>query len=113
VNLGFYTQGELHFWLRDVASDPPTIVASDGKSLKEELMSETETEINAAVPRTRIWTESNGQRQIKATFLRLVDGQVHFRREDGREVEVPLSSLSITDQQVVRQLARQQQSYVP
>jgi len=94
VILGFLMQGSIHFWIRDFRRSAKDLATDD--------MS----------PR-RTWTESSGQRTVVATFLRLDGETVRFRKEDGSEIAVPISSLSETDQHVARELARRQTSAGP
>jgi len=52
----------------------------------------------------RIWTDDTGTFQVEAMYLGVTDGKVQLRRKDGREINVPLSRLSETDQQAVEKL---------
>jgi DNA-directed RNA polymerase subunit RPC12/RpoP len=56
-----------------------------------------------AIAKERTWTSSDG-RQMKAEFVRLIDGEVTFLK-DGKLVTVPMERLSERDQQIVRDLA--------
>ena len=56
-------------------------------------------------PATRFWTDASGTRQVEATFIKLEAGRVFLRREDGKEVAVPLDALSRDDQEIVERLA--------
>ncbi|MBC8870702.1 MAG: hypothetical protein H8E44_14865 [Planctomycetes bacterium] len=89
VILGFLMQGSIHFWIRDFR------------------MSAKDTTKDDILP-TRTWTESSGERTVTATFLRLDGETVHFRKNDGSEVAIPIGSLSEADQQTARELARRQ-----
>jgi hypothetical protein len=94
VILGFLMQGSIHFWIRDFR------------------MSAKDTTTDDMSP-TRTWTDSSGERTVVATFLSLDGETIRFRKEDGTEIAVPLSSLSEADQQVARELARRQASAEP
>ena len=52
----------------------------------------------------RTWSDATGSFKVEATYLRSADGKVTLRRQDGREVTVPLDRLSAEDQQYVRQM---------
>lgn len=90
VILGFLMQGSIHFWIRDFRMS-------------------TKDKTDEVSP-TRTWTEASGERTVVATFLRLDGETVHVRREDGREIAVPISALSEADQKVARELAQRQDS---
>jgi hypothetical protein len=51
----------------------------------------------------RTWSDSTGTFKIEATYLGLSDGKVQLKRQDGREISVPLDRLSPQDQQYVQQ----------
>ncbi len=89
VILGFLMQGSIHFWIRDFR------------------MSAKDTPKDDISP-SRTWSDSSGERTVVATFLSLDGETIRFRKEDGTEITVPLSSLSEADQQVARELARRQ-----
>ena len=54
---------------------------------------------------TRIWTEVSGRRRVEATFIKLEDETVQFRRNDGKVVAIPLAGLIPEDQEIIRKLA--------
>jgi hypothetical protein len=51
----------------------------------------------------RTWSDVTGTHKIEATYLGVADGKVQLKRKDGREIGVPLESLSKEDQQYVQQ----------
>jgi len=51
----------------------------------------------------RQWADATGTHKIEAVYLGAAEGLVHLRRKDGREIQVPLQSLSETDQQYVQE----------
>jgi hypothetical protein len=52
------------------------------------------------------WTDVSGTHKIQAEYLGLADGKVRLKRHDGREISVPLASLSKADQARVEQLQK-------
>lgn len=52
----------------------------------------------------RTWSDPTGTHKIEATYLALEEGKVRLRRQDGREIAVPLEKLSAADQQYVAQV---------
>jgi len=62
-------------------------------------------EAAASPPALRTWTDSTGKFKVRARFVKLADGTVHFLREDGREATVPLERLSEADQMLAKELA--------
>ena len=62
-------------------------------------------EAAASPPALRMWTDSTGKFRVRARFVKLADGNVHFLREDGREATVPLERLSEADQKLAKELA--------
>lgn len=61
-----------------------------------------DTPAGGAEPELREWTDSTGQFRVRAVLLAIDDGQVRLRREDGREVFVPIEKLSDADVAYVR-----------
>ncbi len=57
------------------------------------------------IPRKRTWTDASGKHTVIAEFLRLTDGKILLRKEDGKEVNVALKSLSEEDQAIAEKLA--------
>lgn len=53
-------------------------------------------------PEIRTWTAADGQHTTQARFLELKDQSVHLRREDGRDIKVPIDRLSYDDRLYVR-----------
>ncbi|MBX3414772.1 MAG: hypothetical protein KF708_18940 [Pirellulales bacterium] len=47
----------------------------------------------------RLWTDSTGKHKVEATLVRHEAGKVVLKRKDGKEVVLPFSRLSDTDQQ--------------
>jgi hypothetical protein len=64
----------------------------------------------AVASRLRTWTDSTGKFNVEAEFLGLADGQVKLRRQDGREVTLPLARLSPADQQAALKLAEEMET---
>ena len=54
----------------------------------------------------RTWTDSTGKHKIEGEFVKLADGQVDIRRDDGKLVRIPLEKLSEADQQHARKAAK-------
>jgi hypothetical protein len=54
----------------------------------------------------RTWTDNTGSFKIEAAFLGIADGAVRLRRQDGREISVPLARLSRGDQKVAEELGK-------
>lgn len=52
----------------------------------------------------RTWHDSSGQFDVKAVFVKVEEGSVTIRRQNGKEISVPLLSLSNADQVYVRKL---------
>jgi len=57
-------------------------------------------------PTLRTWRDSTGRHEVKAVFLKLEDGEVSLRREDGKQITLPLERLSEEDQQYIEELLR-------
>lgn len=57
----------------------------------------------------REWTDATGRFRMEAEFVGQQDGQVRLKKPDGQTVQLPLSRLSQTDQDYVRQRAAQPQ----
>ena len=54
----------------------------------------------------REWTDTTGKFKTEAEFVELTDGNVKLRLTDGRVVTVPLSKLSLRDQNEARRLTK-------
>jgi hypothetical protein len=54
----------------------------------------------------RTWTDITGKHKIEGEFVKLADGQVDIRREDGKLVRIPLEKLSEADQQHARKAVK-------
>jgi hypothetical protein len=52
------------------------------------------------------WTDVSGTHKIQAEYLGVQDGKVRLKRQDGREISVPLASLSKADQDRIEQLQK-------
>ncbi len=65
------------------------------------------TAVNGSGPAAAIerqWFDEGGKHRIRARYLGLRGGVVQLRRDDGKEIEVPLATLSVQDQAFVRLL---------
>ena len=51
----------------------------------------------------RTWTNSTGKFKIEGEFVKLADGTVDIRRDDGKLIRIPLDKLSEEDQKYVRE----------
>ncbi len=56
-----------------------------------------------AARQLRQWTDATGKHSIQAEFVELKDGKVRLRKEDGKEVTIPLEKLSEADRKFVEQ----------
>ena len=54
----------------------------------------------------RTWTDSAGKHKVEGEFVKLANGQVDIRCDDGKLVRIPLEKLSEADQRHVRELAK-------
>ncbi|MEM6329514.1 MAG: SHD1 domain-containing protein [Planctomycetota bacterium] len=52
----------------------------------------------------RTWTDSTGKHKVEARFIKLADGRVVLRAEDGRRISLPLSRLSTADRALAESL---------
>lgn len=50
------------------------------------------------------WTDTTGKFSTKATFVRKSDTEVVLRKEDGKEITIPIGKLSLESQEMVKQL---------
>ncbi len=53
----------------------------------------------------RTWTDATGQFKIPADFVRLKDGLVELKREDGKVLSLPLEKLGPADQEIAKLMA--------
>lgn len=53
-------------------------------------------------PKPRFWTDATGRFRIKATLIEVRGEKVKLKREDGREITVPINRLSRRDQEFIR-----------
>lgn len=53
----------------------------------------------------RVWTDSTGKYKVEATYVGVQGENIRLRRSDGREIVVPVKSLSPADQDVIAVLA--------
>ncbi|MCY2986743.1 MAG: SHD1 domain-containing protein [Planctomycetota bacterium] len=53
----------------------------------------------------RTWTDSTGKHKIEGEFVKLAEGQVDIRRDDGKLVRIPLEKLSQADREYARRQA--------
>jgi hypothetical protein len=61
----------------------------------------------------REWTDSTGQHKVKAKFLSVEGDVVSLQREDGRQVQIPLSRLCAADQTLIKNLQAKPQPDSP
>ena len=62
--------------------------------------------ICAATALAHTWTDSTGKHKIEGKFVKLADGTVEIRRDDGQTVRIALEKLSDVDQAFVRHVAK-------
>jgi hypothetical protein len=62
--------------------------------------------ICAATAVARIWTDKTGTHKVEGEFVKLSDGNVDIRRDDGKLVRIPLDKLSEDDQKFVQKTAK-------
>lgn len=55
----------------------------------------------------RTWTDDTGQFAIEAVFVGFADDKIRLRRQDGREVSVPIERLSTADREAAEKLRQQ------
>ncbi len=83
------------------------VVARDAIQLAPDALFQPYKSPTAAAASTEIamrtWSDATGTYKIEATYLGVTDGKVQLRRQDGREISVPLDRLSPADQQYVQQ----------
>ncbi len=56
-----------------------------------------------AAPQLREWTDSTGKFKVRATLVKVADGNVTLRKEDNKETVLPLSRLSAADREFLTQ----------
>ena len=54
----------------------------------------------------RTWTDSTGTYKIEGEFVKLSDGKVEIRRDDGKLIRIPLDKLSEDDRKFARKAAK-------
>ncbi len=84
-------------------ADPPKGSSED---LNDDLTShpdKTTTSPAVVESELREWTDNTGRHKIKARFLRLIDGFVYLKTENGGERRIPLERLSDKDQILAKQ----------
>ncbi|MGA2257530.1 MAG: SUMF1/EgtB/PvdO family nonheme iron enzyme [Thermoguttaceae bacterium] len=54
----------------------------------------------------RTWTDSTGKYTIQAEFVDSKDGKVRLKKQDGKEVTIPVEKLSDADREFVRQQSK-------
>jgi len=52
----------------------------------------------------REWTDATGKHRLKAELVDCQDGRVRLAREDGTIISVPLSQLSVADQEYAQSM---------
>lgn len=60
--------------------------------------------LGSEISELRVWKDSTGRYEVKATLIRLGPAQVHLKREDGTVVTVPIERLSSEDQRYIAKL---------
>jgi hypothetical protein len=60
----------------------------------------------------RIWTDDSGAFKVEAVYLNSAEGTVNLKRSDGVLIEVPLSRLSMKDQQYVKSIQQKKQQTI-
>ena len=63
----------------------------------------------AAEPSThpiRAWTDSTGKYTIQAEFVEFKDGKVRLRKQDAKEITLPIEKLSLAGRELVQQQAK-------
>lgn len=75
-------------------------------SVKRRLTFGASQQSEPRTPKARLWSSSSGKHKILASFVSLESDAVKLRRDDGKEITVPLSKLSDKDQAEAEKLAR-------
>ncbi|WP_044301860.1 SHD1 domain-containing protein [Rhodopirellula sallentina] len=75
------------------------IAKSDLETLQRQAIRNTAKE-------PRLWSDASGKFKVMATYVDAKDGFVSLRKEDGREVSVPVSKLSEGDQELIETLSK-------
>jgi hypothetical protein len=68
---------------------------------------------DASAATGRIWTDDTGQHRTRATLIDFDQKAVVLRTEAGQQITVPLTRLSIEDQQYVRQQSQDPIEFLP
>ncbi len=66
-----------------------------------------------AVAEMRQWTDETGTFKTMASFVSLEGDELTLRREDGREIKIPLGRLGADDQTIAKRLAKPTMSTIP
>ena len=51
----------------------------------------------------REWSDTSGKFKVRATLVKVADGNATLRKEDGKEITVPVSRLSAADREFLKQ----------
>jgi hypothetical protein len=62
---------------------------------------------SGAIARARTWSNESGGFQVKAALLKIRADAITLRKEDGREIDVPIEKLSAKDQKFLLQYRKQ------
>lgn len=83
------------------SDDPPLVLRADELSkplgTQEQKADAAKADAEGTPPELRMWSSARGQFTIKATFVRLANGKVRLRKEDGTEIDVDEEKLSAAD----------------
>ncbi|MEO8497011.1 MAG: SHD1 domain-containing protein [Planctomycetota bacterium] len=60
------------------------------------------TQPPTAAPQIREWTDSTGKFKIRATLVKVADGNVTLRKADNKEIVLPLARLSAADREFLK-----------
>ena len=104
LRFGFWLAGAIQFEVKKFEVASAGAAAPKGKGAAP-----PKADVIGRIPLNRVWSDQTGVHQIKATFVRLRDGQVILRKEDGAEIAVPFARLSESDGKIARQLADREQ----
>jgi len=70
----------------------------------EELFQPAKSPVSTTDADMRTWSDVTGTYKIEATYLGVADGNVQLKRQDGKEIQVPLDKLSPRDRDFVQQV---------
>lgn len=87
----------------------PTTPKPEPQSTRPSKNGQSNSQIASAqvLPNTRVWSDSSGKYQTKATFLKLENEEVVLKNEKGKVVRVPLKRLAKLDQDIAKKLSLQ------